>query len=222
MISAQLTATINEELRWREAEMARSKLHLYKSINDTHAFRYAYRCFAMLAYAHFEAFSKRVIAQSIQDICDTGIAWSKCKLSIRSSLFSARLRKLIAGMSNDQLADEGSNETALIDGLDAPDLDIIMSLSNLNFANFTWLVQTIGLDPALFSQSRVFIGRLASLRHGCAHGDELSLDPLKTNEQLADDLLHLSDQASFLMHMLGLEIVDHFAVGGYRLPVVQP
>ena len=72
MLSAVLVKTIDEELRWRELEMALSKIQLHRAIGDLHAFRYAYRCIVAMTYAHFEGFVKRVLAQALVDLVGSG------------------------------------------------------------------------------------------------------------------------------------------------------
>jgi hypothetical protein len=54
MVSDLLVRTIDEELRWREAEMALAKIQLLRALGDRIAFRFSYRCFASMTYADFE------------------------------------------------------------------------------------------------------------------------------------------------------------------------
>lgn len=215
MISPELSQTINSELRWRESELAIAKVHLFTSVHDGAVFRYSYRCFAMLTYAHYEAFTKRVIAQSMQDIFSSGCKWSACNRLVQIGLFSGGLRRMISTMSNEEIVQRGSSDVCIIDDVQPPSLDTIMESGNMNIANFFAAVSSVGLDVAPFNHSRRHIGQLVALRHHCAHGEALSLDASKTNLQLASELSALQDEALLLLHVLSVELVDHFNRGGY-------
>lgn len=216
MFSSQLALTINEELRWREAELALAKLQLQRSMGDIVLFRFSYRCFAAMTYAHFEAFTKNVIAQSMKDIFDSGIQWSKCTKGIRESLFASSLRAKLAGLSNSDLTNIGSSATCLIDDVEAPSLDIILEISNMNPTNFYWAIGSIGLDEGKFSFARGDVGHLTSLRHRCAHGEKLTFDASKTVNELARDMYGLQSRILYLMHFLAVELLDHFTAKAFE------
>lgn len=218
MASAQLKSTIDRELRWREAELAVAKLHLHRSLIDKASFTYSYRCFIILTYAHYEAFTKRVVAQSMLDIFDSGAKWSECCLNVRKHLFASGLRKAIEGKSNGELATLAATSKALIDDVAPPAINIIMDCGNLNYSTFIWAIESIGIDAAKYGFARPDIGRLVAMRHDCAHGEMLTLDPTKTEKELASDMFALQQRIIFLLHHLSVEILDHFSLGNFRGP----
>ncbi len=216
MFSPQLASTINDELRWREAELALAKLQLQRSMGDVVLFRFAYRCFAAMTYAHFEAFTKNVIAQSLKDIFDSGVRWSKCTKIIRESLFASGLRAKLATFSNSDLTAIGSSPICLIDSVEAPSLDIILECSNMNPTNFYWALSSVGLDERKFYFARGDVGHLTSLRHRCAHGEKLTFDATKTVNELARDMYGLQSRILYLMHFLAVELLDHFTAKAFE------
>lgn len=218
MISYQLEKTIDDELRWRESELAIAKLQLQRSIGDDLHFRYAFRCFVAITYAHFEAFTKRIIAQAMQDIFKSGISWSKCTPSVQALLFAPNLRHFINNISNEELASHSSSSALLIDAVDAPSLDIILDCGNMNVSNFFWAVTCIGLEESKFSFARGDVGRLASLRHECAHGEVLTFDATKTNKDLAREMYALQTRILLVMHSLAVEVLDHFKTDSFLKP----
>ncbi len=218
MASAQLKSTIDKELKWREAELALAKLHLHRSLIDKESFAYSYRCFIILTYAHYEAFTKRVVAQSMRDIFDSGAKWSECRLNIRKNLFASGLRKIVDSKSNEDLAIFGAGSKAIIDNVAPPPVSIIMDCGNLNFSTFIWAVESVGIDASKYGFARPDIGRLVAMRHDCAHGEALTFDPTKTESDLAKDMFELQQRIVFLLHHLSVELLDHFALGSFRGP----
>jgi len=214
--SKQLLKTIDTEFGWRESEMAIAKIHLHRSIMDRASFGYSCRCFIMMTYAHFEAFTKLVIAQALQDIFDSGVKWSECRKSIQINLFAHRLRSMFSAFSNAEVAEKGSASACLIDVLPPPDLAVIFESGNMNPTNFDWVVECIGLDPQRFSFARRDIGRLPGMRHDCAHGKALTFDPTKNEREVASDLYSLQSHIILLMHALAVDLIDHFAASGYK------
>ncbi|MEJ0092102.1 MAG: MAE_28990/MAE_18760 family HEPN-like nuclease [Methylocella sp.] len=215
MLSSQLLSTIEDELRWREAELALAKIQLQRSLGDAPLFRFSYRCFVAMTYAHFEAYTKRIVAQSMQDIFDAGHPWSKCLASIRTNLFASGLRQSMSKLSNADLAERGSLGGCLIDDVPAPSLTIILECGNMNVANFFWAIESIGLEGAKFAFARSDIGKLTSLRHDCAHGEALMFDSTKTEAQLASDMYSLQSRILTLMRTLAVEVVDFFTATAF-------
>jgi hypothetical protein len=216
MASEQLLRTIDHELRWREMELAISKIHLHRSMLDQSAFAFSYRSFIVLTYAHFEAFTKRVIAQALQDISDSGVVWSHCKRSIQANLFARRLRSKLSSLSNEELIERGSSTVCLIDELPPPDVSEVLECANLDVANSNWILECIGMDPARYRESRRDIGRLATIRHDCAHGEALTFDQTKTERELIEELFSLQRRIILLMHQLAVDIIDHMVLCNYR------
>ncbi len=215
MYSTQLITTIEEELRWREAELALVKVQLQRSISDSTTFRLSYRCFVTMTYAHFEAYIKRVVAQAMQDIFDFGRPWSECVPSIKTNLFAPELRQTLNKLSNSDLAERGSSADRLIDAVSRPSLDIILDLGNMNVKNFFWAIESIGLDPMKFSFARQDVGHLTALRHNCAHGEALTFDPTKTRTALADEMYSLQSRVILIMHSLAVQVLDHFKLTAF-------
>ena len=215
MLSSRLVATVDDELRWREAELSLAKIHLQRSIGDTAQFSFSYRCFVAMTYAHFEAFTKRVIAQAMQDLFASGHPWSKYLPSIQTHLFAPVLRNNLQRMSNADLALQGSSSACLIDAVVAPSLDIILECGNMNVTNFFWAIECIGLDPIRFAFARGDVGHLAATRHDCAHGEVLTFDPTKSRANLAAEMYDLQNRILVVMHTLAVELMDHFSLGRY-------
>jgi hypothetical protein len=86
----------------------------------------------------------------------------------------------------------------------------------MNPTKFEWMVECVGLDPTRFSFARNDIGRLASMRHDCAHGKALTFDVTKTKREIANDLYVLQSHIVLLMHALAIEVIDHFVASGYK------
>ena len=215
MLSAQLVATIDDELRWREVELSLAKVHLQRSIGDAALFSFSYRCFVAMTYAHFEAYTKRVIAQAMHDLFSSGHPWLKCLPAIRTNLFAAKLHKHLNRLSNSELAVRSSLSSCLIDSVSAPSLDIILECGNMNVTNFFWAIESIGLDPSKFAFARGDVGHLVAIRHSCAHGEMLTFDPMRTKNDLAAEMYALQNRVLTVMHTLAVELLDHFSLAGF-------
>ena len=216
MLSAQLLSTIDDELAWREPELALAKIYLQRSIGDARHFSYSYRCFVAMTYAHFEAFTKRVIAQGIQDIFACGDRWSTFVPAVKSNLFASGLRASLKQLSNDELVEKASVTACLLDGVEAPSLDIILEIGNMNVTNFFWAIECIGLDQTKFSFARNDIGQLTARRHDCAHGEMLSFDRTKTRNEIANEMYSLQSRVLTVMHTLAVEMIDHFSLENFK------
>lgn len=210
MASRQLIDTIDGELGWREPELALAKVQLQRSLDEELHFRFSYRCFVSMTYAHYEAFVKRVIAQSLQDIFNSGHPWSKCNIHIRENLFAGKLRDLVTSISNSELARRSSLAACFIDSANAPSLDLILDIGNMNVSNFIWSIKCIGLEERTFWSFKPDIAQLTSLRHSCAHGDILTFDQTQTRRTIADEMFKLQARIILAMHTLSVEIIDHF------------
>lgn len=216
MLSAILNKTINDELEWREPEMALAKLNLHRAIGDKSAFRFAYRCFAAMTCAHYEGFVKKVIAQALSDLLNSGIKASEFNDAIRLSLFVPGARKHIATTSNAELLDIFFKRDKVLDFMSLPyDEKAITECGNLNYETFSWAASCIGLDCEKFKSYKASINRLVMLRHECAHGDLLTFDATVTDRALASTMFLLQDAIITLMHALAVEVIDHFTQKDY-------
>lgn len=218
MLSLLLQQTIDDELNWREPELALAKLHLHRAIPENRHFRYAYRAFVAMTYAHYEGYSKQVLAQALSDIYSSGAKPAMCVPLLQKTLMLPATRKKLFALSTDDFMvglGEGMN---FLDKVTPPSVDTILECGNLNVENFNWAVSCVGLSPSLFSAHRGTIGRLTSLRHDCAHGEVISFDSSKTNQVLANEIFALQQNTTTLMHLLAVELLDHFTHKRYLVP----
>ena len=111
---------------------------------------------------------------------------------------------------------KGRVRGCLIDALGPPDIAVILECGNMNPTKFEWAVECIGLDPKRFSFARKDIGRLAGMRHDCAHGKALTFDTTKTEREVANAYTSLQNDIVLLMHALAVEVIHHFAASGYK------
>ena len=210
MTSAILEKLIDSELSWRENELALLKAQLLRDMRNASHFPVSYRSFITITYAHYEGFTKVVMAQAISDISQHGAAPSGCAESVQIALFSGALRKKIAKLSNTDLFQAMAQAHGVLDSIPFPTGEDAMEISNMNFSNFSDIVQCIGIDSSRFAGFRRHIGRLVDLRHRCAHGERLSFDSSKTYSDLAGDAFDLQSQMILLMHALALEVLNAF------------
>jgi MAE_28990/MAE_18760-like HEPN len=208
--------TIDDELRWRESEMALAKIHLYRALGDVSAFRFAYRCFAAMTYAHFEGFSKKVIAQALANLAASGITQSACNTTIQITLLAPLARKKIVDLSNEELVNLVYLDARALDSVPFPPPEEILKIANMNFTNFAWAVSCVGLSPLPFETYRGTVNHLTALRHECAHGSAITFDATKSDRELAVAMFQLQTVIVNLMHELSVELIDHFQQGRYR------
>jgi hypothetical protein len=211
MLTALLTQTIDDELGWREPELALAKVQLQRSLSsDDRHFRYAYRAFVAMTYAHYEGFAKRTIAQALSDIYTSGTKPTQCVTGLQKALMLTSVRKKFTSLSNDDFMQSLSDGMRFMDTVPFPKVEIILECGNLNVENFLWAVSCVGLSPITFESYRPSIGRLTTLRHNCAHGEVITFDSSKTNQVLADEMYTLQQNITILMHLLAVELVDLF------------
>jgi len=208
MLSPILRNLIDGELKWREKEIA---------IDDNDHFRCIYRAFLSIVYAHYEAFAKIVVAQSVADMSSSGCVKADFLAEIQESLFANAARKHLSALSNAELVAALRTKEPFLNQLPDPPVERFMSISNLNVSNLKHLIGCVGLDWRQFAPYAKYIGRLVHLRHQCAHGQQISLDATKTNKELADDLLDLQTKTIVVMHLLAVQIVDLFELRAFEL-----
>lgn len=171
-------------------------------------FKYSYRSFVSLTYAHYEGYCKQVIAQALDDISKSLSVELSCR-TIKDVLFAAIIRKKLVNSSNSELISHLGSIPDLYNGLSFPKVDIILECGNLNVSNFFWSISSIGMSPKPFNSYRSAIGRITTLRHECAHGEEISFDPLKRKSEIASDMYLLQRDMIELMHLLAVNLIDH-------------
>lgn len=208
MYSPLLVQLIDDELRWRETELALLKAKLRNDIGDPYHFPVSYRSFVAITYAHFEGFTKVIFAQALDDIARCGAPPSACVEEIQVALFSAQARKAIYGLSNVDLLSSIRSGASFIDGLGFPPGEHVLDISNLSVANLWILLQKLGIDRSKFTSFKKYVGRLVDLRHSCAHGERLTFDSSKTNFELASDMFELQSEIIILMHAVALEVLE--------------
>jgi hypothetical protein len=203
-----LVQLIDDELRWREAELALIKAQLRREMQNASHFPASYRIFVAITYAHFEGFTKVIFAQALDDVARCGALPSACTEDVQVALFSAQARKAIQLLSNVDLVRNIKSGSSFIDSLVFPPGESVLEISNLGVVNLWGLLQKLGIDRAKFSSFRKYVGRLVDLRHSCAHGERLTFDSSKTNSELAADVFELQSEIVTLMHAVALEIID--------------
>jgi len=218
--TAEILATIDSELNWREAELALLKKQLVQDViaDDAIRFRLSYRAFAAITYAHYEGFVKMVLAEALESLRKSGIRPSECVDQVQLELFGRDIRRSLDQMSNVDLLGAISRGYRFIDSFSFPSEDKIWDISNLDVPTFNRLVSSFGLSPDAFSSFRRHIGRLVTLRHECAHGEILKLDATKTNRELAQELFEIQAQITLLLHAISLELVDYFENENFATP----
>lgn len=216
MVSPLLLRTIDTELRWRETELALLKAQLRRDTADDVHFRYSYRCFAAITYAHYEAFVKTVAAQVLIDIRASGVKPSECCESIRISLIAAPLRKSLVELPKKELIEAIHMGVNYVDTISLPSEQQFFEISNLNIRNLESLLSSVGISPLVIVPYKPSIGRLVDLRHQCAHGERVSFDSTQTNAELADEMFTTQARIVELMHLIAMEAIDVFERGRFR------
>ena len=214
-LSSILANLIDNELSWREAELSHAKIQLQRSIGAGIEFRYAYRCFAALTYAHYEGFTKAILSQALDDIRLSTVKISCCVPLMRNISVAPVARKASFALSNEQFINAILQGAAYVDTLPLPDAEIISDCSNLDISNLRWAVSMIGLDPNLFIESKRSIGRLVNLRHKCAHGELLTFDQFKSEKDLASEMFSLQADITLFMHNISVCLIDHMSNDKY-------
>jgi hypothetical protein len=210
MLSVTLSRLIDDELRWREAELSLLKAQLLRDIVDARHFAVTYRSFVALTYAHYEAFTKNIISQAVSDIGVCGVKPSQCVERVQVGLFSQSLRKQIQALSNLDLIKELVKPLSIIDSISFPTGKEVLEISNMNVSNFLSTIGLLSIDIDSFIDFKLYIGRLVDLRHRCAHGERLTFDSSKTNKDLAEELFEIQARILLLMHALALAVIDSF------------
>lgn len=212
-----ICSVIDYEIEWREQELAFSKIHLQRCLNNHVEFKTAYRSFGALTYAHYEGFSKIILAKALDEIGNSGISYSACNETLKRTALIPEIRKRLKTVSDTDLYGLIEKGGASYDEIHLPLPEKLLDQGNLDVANFQWSVMLIGMDPALFAPFRGAIGQITSLRHKCAHGEELTLDPLKSRQDLLDDIIKLQEKIIILIHSLAVGVIDHLDRECFRI-----
>jgi hypothetical protein len=218
MLSQLLLKTIDDELTWRERELAFCKLQLLHDIGDSSRFEYSYRCFVAITYAHFEGFVKRVIGQALADIRNSGTRPSECAELMRSHLFAPELRRRISSHSNLELVTAICKGIEFLDEVSYPSEETIIECGNMSVGNFEWIAACVGLGAERFADFRAHVGRIVNLRHSGAHGERINFDSSKSNTELAGEIFDTQTQIITLIHTLAVEVISLFEQNGFRTP----
>jgi hypothetical protein len=210
MVSSLLVKTVDDELRWREAEMALAKIYLHRSIGDLPTFRFTYRCFVAMSHAHFEGYIKKVLAQALLDIATSGTPQSGCNSILRLALFAPLVRKKIQVMSNIELLNSVLLGQDYLNTIPFPSPEDLFDVSNMNFKTFSWAVSCVGLDPTVFDEYLTSVNHLAKAGHECAHGEMINFDQTKRDSDIAVTMFQIQATIIKLMHHLAVQLIDHF------------
>ncbi|MFS0735505.1 MAE_28990/MAE_18760 family HEPN-like nuclease [Sphingomonas sp. 1P06PA] len=208
--SVSLKKTIDHELSWREAELAILKINLQKSSTNMVEFRISYRSFLAMTYAHYEGYTKRLLAQGLEDIHLSGVPIHKCVVGIHKTAALPEVRRKLNSMSSESLYEHLLKGILVFDEVNLPNPDAILDRGNLDIPTITWAMALIGVNFDNFVEHRQSIARLTHLRHKCAHGEVITLDPLKTVPDILKDCYSLQDNIILFMHKLAVYLLDYF------------
>lgn len=216
MPSPLLIRTIDDELRWRESELALAKINLHRAIGDRKSFGFAYRCFVAMTCAHYEGFVKKVIAQAVDDLSMKSIPLSDFNTTINIHVIAPRIRKTIESKSNEIIISIIDNRSELSKHIGKIfDPSKITKKGNLDYDTFCELISIIGIDNNKFLEYKNYINKLVYSRHECAHGELLTFDSTKSDREISRDIFHTQNQIISLLHALSIELIDHFSNSAY-------
>lgn len=221
MLSALTQEIIENDLAWRETELSLAKIQLHKSLGDTKHFRYAYRCFIAMTYAHFEGYIKNISAQVLDDIIHSGTIVSECNDNICNNYIAPSARRMISSLSNKDLIAKVFRANDPLSDIGYPSPEKIFEISNMDLPTFSKLVKSIGINDSVFEDYKSTIAKLTSSRHKCAHGEKLSFDSTQTDDDLAYSLFKIQGEAIKLMHHFAIEVIDHLYQRKYLLPTTK-
>jgi len=210
MSASALEQLINDELRWRETELALLKIQLLRDVRSPEHFPVSYRSFVAITYAHYEGFIKVCIAQAVSDIFQSGVLPSECVAALQNYYFAHQARKRLSALSNSQFVSALLGSKVFFDQTPRPTGEDILAISNMNVQTFIETTGSIGLSIASFGEFRRTVGRLVDLRHRCAHGERLTFDSSKSNADLAQDVFELQTNIVLLMHATALALLEFF------------
>lgn len=209
-----LERLINDEIKWRETEIAITKIAMVREYENDTRFQCLYRCFVAITYAHYEGFLKKIFAQAYLDIKNSPKRASDLRAESQNAIFGKALRKHLDNSSTENLIKITSTGKC-IDLLDYPSEDSIMGISNLNQANLEYLLSIASMDWSAFSSYRTHVFKLVDLRHRCAHGEKITFDRTKTNKDIATDIFSTQIEISNLMQDIALSLMDVMATDGF-------
>jgi hypothetical protein len=203
---SDLENIINNELRWRESEIAILKINLIKEYNNDVRFQCLFRCFVAITYAHYEGFLKTIFAHAFIHIKNSTYRPSSYKDLAKRAIFGKSLRKYLTTLSNDEMISE-TLKGDCIDRMEYPSEQYIFEISNLNQSNLMDLMSTSSIHWEKFSEYRTHVGKIVDLRHKCAHGEKISFDQTKSNKDIAKDIFSTQNEILNLMHDVALELL---------------
>lgn len=194
-----LEAEIEEDLKWREAELASMKALISQSATISVRHSSLLRAALAMLYAHYEGFSKFCWELYVDEIVQTSPQARFLKSGIRSFLLSKQLKKArnLADSEFIEFLDryESIRRTAVSE---IPDID---TRSNLWPEQFSAINENLALSCDYISEYNAEIKALVGRRNEIAHGKKLIVKNI-------DDYTKLEQCTLVVMHELALATLD--------------
>lgn len=211
----QLEREIEDDLRWREAELGSLKLLAASSVAGSDRYRALLRACVAMVYAHYEGFCKFCWDMTLEAIQARGL--KRKELSELTAQLSMKpvMKALRANVSDESLwqfattgFDRHLEEQASFPQKLETRSNLWPDLAKRNN-------EAIGLSCTAFTSERALLGQLVGKRNDIAHGKKLEIQTLLQVQEL-------EGAAVVAMHELGLAVIDFLDNQKYAATIPPP
>lgn len=204
---------IEDDLRWREAELATFKLSIIESKEGSVKHSALLRANWAMLYAHYEGFSKFAWDLYLEALGELKIKRGNYINSIARLSLSKEFKKLRANLTYKELWDFCETKFEDLLNEDALFVDKLETQSNLWPNLFKDNSSTVNLPYLKMDEHESKIRALVHRRNEIAHGQKMVIKTLKEYQEY-------EDAAIIIMHELGVAIVESLEKQSYLKDVV--
>lgn len=204
---------IDEELNWRDKELALAKMQFAAAPKDSELRKYLAKVLVLISYAHYEGFVKYCWDRYINHIKAKNLKIKQLETKIRQIALQEHFSEVKKSWNIQDFISHLENHQAILDSI-ANKIEPLETNSNLwpnllkdNNEKISIILST--LDPNIAK-----VKKLVGLRNNLAHGEKIQL----TNE---DEILDLAEAAGEVMIDLALQIEEAIRIQKFLNPLEQ-
>lgn len=179
-------------MQWRRKEISDLKMIL-RSKKSSLENKVLTKSLVLISYSHWEGFVKNTASKYLELVKFLGLKGSKLSPCLRSAaIFNEICSKAISTAAKIELIKDAITDASFVHPIN-PERQVDAE-SNLNSEVFQKIILNIGANTNPIELEMPYLDReILNNRNGCAHGDNLFLDPEKGIE-IADKCMELMDK----------------------------
>jgi hypothetical protein len=206
---------IEEDLGWRESEMASLKLLLASSITGSDRQRALLRACSAMLYAHYEGFCKFCWALLLEEVGRQRPRKQDLVAALEKRAMADVLRQLRGNMCDDNIWLFATKTFHDARHAVASSFEEVDTQSNLWPDLAERINSSVGLECPLFSTHKSELKQLVGRRNKIAHGAKLEIEDLEQFQKL-------EHAAVIVMHELALAVADSLSRKSYLRQPADP